>query len=125
MILTDGVDGVTDAFVFFFNEQKRGALVEPVGTSTEETGTGAGWGEGSRTHFLFFDELAEDRLVRSTEDAPAETRTEFGDVDKTTSGTASPDKSVAVETIEPDIGASWSWTGVTGSIAGDGTDTVA
>ena len=122
---TDGVDGVTGAFVFFLDERTRDTLVETAGTSAEEAVIGNGSGDGSRIPFLFLGDLADDRLVGTTEDAPAEITTAVGDVDDTTSDTTSIVKVVAMTTDEPGIGAASVRTGGTGAIVGGGTDTVA
>ena len=56
---------------------------------------------------LFFKDLADDRLVRTTKDALAETTTAVGDVDDITSDMTSLDELVAMTTDEPGIGAAW------------------
>ena len=45
--------------------------------STEETGTGAGWGDGRSKRF-FFDDLVDHRILKTTEEGPAQTTTAVG-----------------------------------------------
>ena len=125
VVATDGVDGMTGVFVFLFVVRVRDALVETAGTSAAKVGTGDVSGGVSRIHLLFFDNLADCRLVETTGDAPAATTTAVVDVDDTTSDTASIDEIFVTTTDEPGIGAADVRIGSTGAIVGGGTDTVA
>ena len=69
------------------------------------------------------EDLVDDQLAGTTEDAPSETTTAIGDGDDTTSDTTAIDGVVAMAADETGTGAAWVWTSGTLAIAVCGTNT--
>ena len=96
----------------FCDERTKATPVKTAGTSTKGAVTGNGSSNGRKTPFLFLEDLADNRLAGTTEDAPSETTTVVGDVVDNASNTTSIDGVVARATDETGPGAAWVWTSV-------------